>query len=79
MASALEDPLYRVLREVLGVESLAETSSPANVPAWDSVNHLNLILALESEYALELSLDETLEMRSVAEVRGVLRRRGVSV
>ena len=74
-----QNTLYRIIGQVFGVESVTEESSPDTIPAWDSVNHLNLVLALESEYAVEISVEDTLAMRDVAAVRDVLRKRGARV
>jgi acyl carrier protein len=73
------DGLHGIIGQVFGVESVTEESSPETIPAWDSVNHLNLVLALESEYAVEISVEEALAMRDVAAVRDVLRKRGAPV
>ena len=43
-------------------------SSPATVEAWDSVRHLNLMLALEGEYGFEFSPEEMDEARSVGQI-----------
>ena len=32
------------------------------IESWNSLNHLNLILALENEFDIELSIDETVKM-----------------
>jgi acyl carrier protein len=76
-----DDRLGQTLAAVLGVEpaSLQEHSSPDTVPQWDSVNHLNLVMALESEFGVSVSADETVEMRSVAAIRTILRQKGVEV
>ena len=44
---------------------------------WDSVNHLNLVMALESEFGIRLSPEDALAMRSVRAVRALLNERGV--
>lgn len=53
----------KVMREP--VENLSEESSPDTVEKWDSLQHMNLILALEEEFGVEFSDDEIVEMLSV--------------
>ena len=53
-------PIYRIFRvvsDVLGVpiEKVNDESSPDTTQAWDSLSHINLILALEAEFAISLS------------------------
>ena len=82
MKTALEpagrtDRLRRVIAEVLGVSpvELTDESSPGDVPAWDSVNHLNLIMAVENEFHVVIPADMALQMRSVGAVREFLNAR----
>lgn len=62
--------LNRVLKIVsqvmkVSVEELSEESSPDTVKAWDSLKHMNLILALEEEFDVTFSDEEIVEMLSV--------------
>lgn len=43
-------------------------STPDTVEAWDSVRHLNLMLALEAEYGFELSPEEMDEAKSIGQI-----------
>jgi len=73
-AQAVEDRLYRTIAKVLGVApgELSEETSPETVASWDSLNHLNLVMALESEYGISLSPEDTLEMHNVGMIRTLL-------
>lgn len=73
--------LYRAIGQVLDVptESLTDEASPHTVSSWDSLNHLNLAMALESEFGVNLSAEEVLNIRSVALIRRILRQHGVEV
>jgi acyl carrier protein len=75
------DRLQKSLAAVLGVSEneLTDDASPDTVSSWDSLNHLNLIMALESEFGIELTPDDAMEMASVANIRAVLQRYGVEV
>ncbi|MFL5733182.1 MAG: acyl carrier protein [Chloroflexia bacterium] len=77
----MSDRLYQTIAGVLDVapDSLTEESSPETIPTWDSLNHLNLVMALESEFGISLSIDETLEMGSVALIRDIARKHGAEV
>ena len=39
-----------------------ENASQDNLEKWDSVMHMNLVIALESEFNIELTGDQILEM-----------------
>jgi acyl carrier protein len=49
-----------------------------NVDAWDSLKHMELIVALEQSFDIQLSFDEIVAMQSVSEIKRVLRERGVT-
>jgi acyl carrier protein len=75
------DRLYRTMAAVLGIaeQSLTEESSPDTIPAWDSLNHLNVIMAMEQEFGIELSADDAMSMLDVSCIRSLLRGYGVEV
>ncbi len=74
-----DDRLCQTVAGVLGVAAseLTDASSPETIAAWDSLNHLNLVMALESEFGISLSPEDALEMRNVGLMRIILRRNGV--
>ncbi len=73
------DRLHRTVAAVLDVDptDLTDDSSPDSIPAWDSLNHLNIIMAIEGEFSIALSAEDALEMRSVGVIRQILSTHGV--
>lgn len=67
-----------LLSEVLQMPASKITADLAmkDVDAWDSLKHMELIVSLEQSFGIELSFDEIVAMRSVAEIKRVLRERG---
>ena len=52
--------------------SITLESSPDTVDGWDSLQHLNLILALEEEFGISLTEDQMVEMLSVGLIVEIL-------
>ena len=78
LADAPIDARARVmetLAAVLGVNAatLTDDSSPASVPTWDSLNHLNVAMALEGEFGIALTAEQVVAMDSVAAIYATLR------
>jgi acyl carrier protein len=73
--------LYKAIAAVLDVDpaQLTDGSSPENVASWDSLNHLNIVMALEGEFGIAVSADDALDMGSIAKIRAVLAAHGVEV
>jgi acyl carrier protein len=76
-----EDRLRQTVAEVLGVNPylLSEESSPSTVSSWDSLGHLNLVIALEEEFEVNLSAEEVLAMRNMGSIRRILHQYGVQI
>ena len=48
-------------------ERITADSSPQTLEAWDSIQHLNLVLAVEEKFGLQLSPEEIEQMKSIGE------------
>lgn len=46
-------------------EQITPASSPDTLAGWDSLQHLNIVLALEQEFALQFTPEEIEQMLSV--------------
>ena len=70
-----------VLSEVLQmpVTAITEDLTMKDVDAWDSLKHMELIVALEQSFDIQLSFDEIVAMQSVSQIKRVLRERGVTI
>ncbi len=60
-------------------ETVGADSGPHTIPAWDSAGHLNLILALEKEFAVQFGDDEVVELISVEAIASALARHGAKL
>ena len=49
--------------------------TPDTVKNWDSLRHMNFILALEEEFGMMFSDDEIVAMRNLAVVRDILGKK----
>ena len=45
-----------------GVSEIDENASPDTIETWDSLAHMNLIVALEEEFGVTFTNDEIMEM-----------------
>lgn len=53
-------------------EAVTDNLTMADVPTWDSLSHIELVVTLEQVYGVTLSGDDIAEMTSVAAIRRVL-------
>ena len=71
--------LSSILQAVFQVPDadLNDDASPLTLPGWDSLKHIQLILALEGEYGVRLSPDDAMQMQSVGLIKAILREKGI--
>ena len=81
MTRLLEDNVHRIVSEVFGVplDTIDDDTSPDSISTWTSFSHLHLILALETEFGVELSPEDSMEILSVRLIRMFLKDNGVDV
>jgi acyl carrier protein len=74
-----EAKLKQVLADVFGVDvsDINDEASVDTIAKWDSLNHLNLVLALEEQFQVSLSEDQIIEMLNYPLVKAVLQEQGV--
>lgn len=77
MPSPIDDKLSDVFRAVLNLDPAADVSSlrQLGTPAWDSLAHVTLVAALESEFGVAVDIEESLELTSYQAVRLYLEER----
>lgn len=76
---ANEEQLKQVLADVLDLEASAigETASVDTIEQWDSLKHLNLVLALEECFGVTLTEEQTVQILSYRLIKIALEEQGV--
>jgi acyl carrier protein len=72
----LEELFARTLREP--VDAFSDHSSPATVRSWDSLRHIELVMAAEAEYGIRFETVEVVTIRTLGCMRGILQQKGVA-
>jgi acyl carrier protein len=63
-----------IASDLLGIPAnqISAASSPENIEAWDSVQHLNLVLAIEERFQLQLSPEEIEQMKNIGDIAALV-------
>jgi len=64
----MREEIKEIIKQVLQIEQVKDNISRENCEKWDSLNHLNLIVALEIKYDESFEPDEIVEMRSLEDI-----------
>lgn len=70
MGTDTRSKVLKIAGDVLSVSpsALTENSSPKMVENWDSIRHLNLVLALEDSFALQFTPEEMEQMETIGRI-----------
>ena len=71
--------LWELIAAVLGVDQsdISDSTSAADLPAWDSLAQLSLVSAVEEHYAITMTSAEMRVASSVMALRSILAVRGI--
>lgn len=74
MTTPLFSRVRRCVTDVFEVpaESIRSESSPDTIATWDSLRHLNLVLALEQEFGVQFTPEEIEQLLSVDLIESLL-------
>jgi acyl carrier protein len=74
----LHKRLDTVIRSVfaLTVPELDPAWTSDDLPQWDSVGHLNLIVAIEKEFNVKIEIEEMFDVQSLGDIEPILRKKG---
>ena len=77
----MEDKIYDVLNEIFRdvfdddeIVVDAETNSDS-IEDWDSLEHINLVVAIEKAFGLKFTMDEVTGMKNVGEMVEIIKVR----
>ena len=66
--------LEEICRDIFDDEMLCITESTcsADIEAWDSLEHINLIMAVEKAFEVKFTMDEAVSMKSIGEMAEII-------
>jgi len=75
----LDKRLEKVIREVFPIEqdTIDENWTSDDIPDWDSVGHLNLIMEIEKAFDIKIEIEEMFEVEKLGDIIPILRKRNV--
>lgn len=72
----LDERLKEIVQDVLGDDRLEldEHTTAKDVPGWDSLAHINIMVSVETEYGVSFTTDQLSRFRDLGELQGFLHR-----
>jgi len=77
LSATVFEQVRAIASDVLGVPAgkLSANSSPETVENWDSMQHLNLVLAVEEKFGIQLDPEEIEQMKNIGAVAAVVDKK----
>lgn len=72
--------LKKIMADLFRLEEkeIDESTTLENTAAWDSLRHMELVLAVEREFGIQLEGDEIITMTSYSAIVQLLGEKGIS-
>lgn len=76
MTSSTFEQVRGVASDIFGVptEKITAESSPETIENWDSMQHLNLVLAIEEKFGVQLDPEDIEQMKNIGAVAALVER-----
>ena len=77
MEKEIYERLNEIFRDVFDdttIEVNANTTS-SDIEDWDSLEHINLIVAIENEFGMKFNMNEVTTMKNVGEMVEIIKTR----
>lgn len=71
--------LESIVAKVLSIDESAinDESNAKNTPNWDSMRHIELLLAIEVAFGVQFSMPEITSLKNLGDMRRLLSSKGV--
>jgi len=65
----IDKRLEKIVKETLQSKKVTLESSMEDIPEWDSLKHIQLIIAIEEEFDITINFSDTLDMTSIPSIK----------
>lgn len=68
------DKLNEIFRDVFDDDSIdvCDSTTSADIEGWDSLEHINLVLAVEQEFDFKFEMGQVVSMKDVGEMVDII-------
>ncbi len=75
----MDKRLEEVIRKVFPIDAdtIDEEWTSDDIPEWDSVGHLDLIMEIERTFNIKIEIEEMFEVEKLGDITTILKKRNV--
>ena len=77
MTASTFEQVRGIASDVFGIpaNTITDESSPQSIDSWDSMQHLNLVLAIEDRFGVQFEPEEIEEMKNVGAAAALVEKK----
>lgn len=65
----IDKKLGKIVKDTLQSKKVTLESAMEDIPEWDSLKHIQLIIAIEEEFKITIDFSDTLDMTSIPAIK----------
>ena len=72
----MEERIRRVVIEILKIKEsdYSEELTAGDIPEWDSIAHVNLLMAIEREFSVAFDVTDAVDIESIADLQEIVKK-----
>lgn len=76
MTASTFEQVRSIASDIFGLplDKITPESSPETIETWDSIQHLNLVLAIEEKFGLQLEPEDIERMKNIGAVSAMVEK-----
>jgi acyl carrier protein len=76
LAASTFEQVRNIASDIFGIplEKITAESSPETIENWDSMQHLNLVLAIEEKFGVQLDPEDIEQMKNIGAVAALVEK-----
>ena len=76
MTASTFEQVRNIASDILGIpaDKINADSSPETIENWDSMQHLNLVLAIEEKFGVQLEPEDIEQMKNIGAVAALVEK-----
>ncbi len=76
MTASTFEQVRSIASDIFGIsaDKITPESSPETIENWDSMQHLNLVLAIEEKFGVQLEPEDVEQMKSIGAVAALVEK-----
>jgi len=64
---------------IKNVDEIEDSFGPDEIEAWDSLSHIELVVALEEEFEISIAVQDVSRLYTIGDIKKTLEKYGVAI